>query len=129
MLFVYGTLMSRFENAHAATLRHAATLLGAAAFPGRMFVVRGPRGLLVYPAVTPSAEPSDVVHGELYRLEDERVLDRLDAYEGSEYVRTSVEVRTHEGAAHRALIYLYTGDTRALRRIPTGRFDDASRRG
>ena len=74
LLFVYGTLMSRFHNVNAIALRQAATLVGPATYRGKMFRVSGPRGVLVYPVVIASDDRTEVVRGELYRLIDRRVL-------------------------------------------------------
>jgi gamma-glutamylcyclotransferase (GGCT)/AIG2-like uncharacterized protein YtfP len=130
LLFVYGTLMSRFHNLNAIALRQAATLVGAATYRGKMFRVSGPRGVLVYPVVIPSDDPADVVHGELYRLIDHRVLDRLDAYEGCaadspqphEYRREIAEVTPKNGTASKAMLYVFQGSVAALPRIVDGVF-------
>lgn len=145
LLFVYGTLMSRFQNVHAVALRQAATLVGAATYRGKMHRVSGPRGVLVYPVVVPSENPTDVVHGELYRLHDRRVLDRLDRYEGCatdsppphEYRREVCEVKLASGGPTvsgpvargpvarspvEAMLYLFQGSTLALPRIADGVF-------
>jgi gamma-glutamylcyclotransferase (GGCT)/AIG2-like uncharacterized protein YtfP len=129
-LFVYGTLMSRFHNVHAVALRQAATLVGSATYRGMMHRVAGPRGDLIYPVVTPSDDDADVVHGELYRLNDRRILDRLDAYEGCaaecpqphEYRRDLAEVTLESGVTTEAMLYVFQGTTTALPRITDGVF-------
>ncbi|MEQ8848246.1 gamma-glutamylcyclotransferase family protein [Botrimarina sp.] len=121
-LFVYGTLMSRYHNAHAVALRQAANLLGRATLRGRMHVVQGPRGTLVYPAVVASDDPADVVRGEVYRVEDPGVFDRLDRYEGAEYERRTVAVELGDGRRLSALAYLFLGATDRLPRVPSGDF-------
>jgi gamma-glutamylcyclotransferase (GGCT)/AIG2-like uncharacterized protein YtfP len=130
LLFVYGTLMSRFHNVNAIALRQAATLVGAATYRGKMFRVAGPRGVLVYPVVIASDDPADVVHGELYRLIDCRVLDRLDAYEGCavdspqphEYRREIAQVTLENGATAEAMLYVFQGSVESLPRITDGVF-------
>lgn len=130
LLFVYGTLMSRFHNVNAIALRQAATLVGAATYRGKMFRVAGPRGVLVYPVVVASDDPVDIVHGELYRLIDRRVLDRLDAYEGCaadspqphEYRREIAKVMLEDGTASKAMLYVFQGSVAALPRIVDGVF-------
>ncbi|TWT99826.1 AIG2-like family protein [Botrimarina colliarenosi] len=129
-LFVYGTLKSGFDNAHAIALRHAATLVGPAVLCGRMYLVQGPRGSMRYPAVTEPLHDSDTVRGELYRLHDERVLSRLDLYEGCgpvsptphEYRRVVAEVVVNPTEAMLAYVYLYSGPTDGLRRLEKGVF-------
>jgi gamma-glutamylcyclotransferase (GGCT)/AIG2-like uncharacterized protein YtfP len=130
LLFVYGTLMSRFHNVNAIALRQAATLVGAATYRGKMFRVTGPRGVLIYPVVIASDDPADVVHGELYRLIDRRVLDRLDTYEGcaadspqpQEYRREIAEVMLEDGATAKAMLYVFQGSVESLPRIADGVF-------
>ncbi len=130
LLFVYGTLMSRFYNVHAIALRQAATLLGPATYRGRMHRVTGPRGSLVYPVVVPSVDAAEAVHGELYRVTDRRVLDRLDVYEGCaagsprphEYRRVIAEVTPQDGDTASAMIYVFQGTADRLPRIADGVF-------
>lgn len=130
LLFVYGTLMSRFHNVNAIALRQAATLVGAATYRGKMFRVSGPRGVLVYPVIIGSDDPTDVGHGELYRLIDRRVLDRLDAYEGCaaespqphEYRREIAEVTLEDGVTAEAMLYVFQGSVESLPRIADGVF-------
>jgi len=123
-LFVYGTLMSRYDNAPAVALRYAATRLGPATFRGRMHLVNARRAFS-YPAVIESADPADVVHGELYRLDDRAILRRLDEYEGPEYQRVTRGVTLEGGATHNALVYLYIAPIDGLPRIADGRFGPA----
>ena len=122
LLFVYGTLMSGFDNAFAASLRQAAALVGPATLPGRMHVVRGPRGALVYPAVVPPEDPAELVHGELYRVSHPAVFESLDRYEGAEYERVRRGVSAASGERDDAWVYLFRGDVTVLPRIPSGRF-------
>jgi gamma-glutamylcyclotransferase (GGCT)/AIG2-like uncharacterized protein YtfP len=72
-----------------------------------------------------------IVHGELVCFPDDalsRVLARLDAIEGfrgdgvpgSLYVRRVVSVRREDGLACDAWTYLFAGDARGLRPIPSG---------
>jgi gamma-glutamylcyclotransferase (GGCT)/AIG2-like uncharacterized protein YtfP len=131
LLFVYGTLMSRFHNVHAIALRQSATLVKAATYQGRMYRVRGPRGALVYPVVVASDDPTDIVHGELYCLNDRGVLDRLDAYEGCgpesrqphEYRREIAEVILEDGAKAKAMLYVFQRSVATLPRITDGVFN------
>ena len=130
LLFVYGTLMSRFHNVNAIALRQAATLVGPATYRGKMFRVSGPRGVLVYPVVIASDDRTEVVRGELYRLIDRRVLDRLDAYEGCaaespqphEYRREIAKVTLEDGVTAEAMLYVFQGSVESLPRIADGVF-------
>jgi gamma-glutamylcyclotransferase (GGCT)/AIG2-like uncharacterized protein YtfP len=86
-LFVYGTLRSEFQNPHGERLRSEAELIGPATVNGTIFRVSH------YPGFRPT--PEGAVKGELYRLGDPvALLHALDAYEGSEYIRIQVPVRT-----------------------------------
>jgi gamma-glutamylcyclotransferase (GGCT)/AIG2-like uncharacterized protein YtfP len=130
LLFVYGTLKSAFDNGPARSLRQSATLVGSASIYGRMYAVCGPRGALHYPAVVPSENDGDLVHGEVYRLADLGVLDELDAYEGCadnsprphEYRRSITPVTLTGGAQLPAWVYWYALNTERLPPIPTGVF-------
>ena len=130
LLFVYGTLMSRFHNVHAIALRQSATLVGGATYCGRMYRVTGSRGSLVYPVVVPSNDPEEVVHGELFRVNNRKVLDRLDIYEGCaadspqphEYRREIAKVTIEDGAAAQAMLYVFQRSVATLPRIADGVF-------
>jgi gamma-glutamylcyclotransferase (GGCT)/AIG2-like uncharacterized protein YtfP len=106
LLFVYGTLRSRFNNRHARLLRSQADLAGTATVPGSIYRVRH------FPAFRP--EPAGEVHGELYRLRDpETTLHALDEYEGAEFERVVVEG---------AWIYQYRNQPPTHSRIASGDF-------
>ena len=130
LLFVYGTLMSRFHNVYAIALRQSSTFVGAATYCGKMYRVTGPRGSLVYPVVVPSDGTEAIVHGELYRIGSRIVLDRLDAYEGCaadspqphEYRRAVADVMLEDGVAVKAMLYVFQGSVVALPLITDGVF-------
>ena len=130
LLFVYGTLMSHADNEIASELATHAPKLGDATFCGKMFRVIRPDGTLAYPAVIPSDDPSDVVHGEVYQLSSPELFDLLDEYEacGShspqphEYERKAMDVNITNGETAQAHIYLYALPTTDLQPIPNGVF-------
>lgn len=102
-VFVYGTLKKGFNNDH---LLKGEELIGEAKANGlRMFVV----GSGLYPAVIKS-DPTDVVHGEVYRVNDE-VLKRLDRLEGvpSLYTRDLIKVKMDSGETRHTFVYLGNG--------------------
>ena len=78
LLFVYGTLMRGFDNPMARRLRAEAAFVGPASCVGRLYLVAE------YPGLVTSADPSERVHGELFRLVDpgQDLLAALDDYEG-----------------------------------------------
>src|SRR5689334_2593261 len=76
-LFVYGTLLRRSSHPMARFLEEHADFVSDATTAGRLYDL-GP-----YPALLVAALPTDIVHGELFRLRDlETTLEELDVYEG-----------------------------------------------
>ena len=130
LLFVYGTLMSHAENEITDIFARHATKVSDGTFQGKMYRVSRPDGSLVYPAVVPSDNESDVVYGEIYRLSSPSIFARLDEYEECgarsprphEYRREVVDVKGPSGEAARSYIYLYSRPTDHLRPISSGTF-------
>jgi gamma-glutamylcyclotransferase (GGCT)/AIG2-like uncharacterized protein YtfP len=131
-VFVYGTLL-RGEIRHAAILRGAPESVFPATCPGRLIDLGDYPGMLV-----DSDDARSTVHGELVRFRDATLaaaVARLDAIEGfggfgadgSLYLRRVVRVALAGGAVHLAWTYVYAGDLRAGRPIPSG--DWRTRRG
>ncbi|MEO8651924.1 MAG: gamma-glutamylcyclotransferase family protein [Hyphomicrobiaceae bacterium] len=129
-LFVYGTLMTRTRGplgaSQRARLHREGTGLGAATIAGRLVA------LDAYPGLIEPAAPGDIVHGELFRLDQPvEVLSWLDSYEGvspqptaqGEYVRASTPARLATGEEFKAWVYRYCGATFGLPTIPSGRWD------
>ena len=109
-----------------ARLKKVSTSLGEATIAGRLF------DLGTFPVMIAAAAPSDVVHGEVLRLDDpESVFVWLDPYEGftpghrreGEYERVRRQVRLHSGETLEAWVYLYVADTTQMPPIPSGRWD------
>lgn len=76
-LFVYGTLMSVFNNPVAIFLRENALLKGKAHFNGLLFDLGN------YPAAVYAPKTINKVFGEIYELKDpSKVFATLDVYEG-----------------------------------------------
>ena len=72
-----------------------------------------------YPALRPSDDRGDVVHGVLLEIDDSALAD-LDAYEGIAeelYVRERCTVQLDDGTTAAAWIYFYNRSTSHLRRI------------
>jgi gamma-glutamylcyclotransferase (GGCT)/AIG2-like uncharacterized protein YtfP len=127
LLFVYGTLLSKFAHPMGERLRGEATLIDSAVMQARLYKVSW------YPGAVSSDEPSDCVIGEIYRLNDPiHSLAWLDEYEGimpakgiknpTEYTRTEHSVRVARGGKLTAWVYLYQGDVTRLARIINGRW-------
>ena len=115
-LFVYGTLRPDSPHPMARVLRRHARPVGPARFRGRLYRVSW------YPGARDAARPTDAVFGELYRLTRAGpCLEALDAYEGDEFTRVRRQVSTARGTRD-AWLYLFTGPTEQLQRIPGGHF-------
>lgn len=104
-LFVYGTLMRGFDHPMARLLAGHAEFLGEATCRGRLVLVKHYPGLLL------SDAPTDIVHGELFRLRvPDELLRELDMYEAcgegfpepTEYLRQLVDVTRAGGATEKA---------------------------
>ncbi|MCA8950820.1 MAG: gamma-glutamylcyclotransferase [Planctomycetes bacterium] len=116
----------------AAALHRGATFVGPATLRGRMYECPPIGDSVGYPAVVPSDDPADVVHGELFRLHPpfDELLASLDAYEGvtsataepPEYRRRTAVTTSPDGRAITAFVYLYERSTLGLKRISSGRF-------
>lgn len=114
-LFVYGTLKRGFSNPWARRLWARARYEGEATLPGRLYDL-GP-----YPAFVEDGSPT-LVHGEVAELADAGVLEQLDRYEGSQYVRVLRRVRMHDGQEREAWVYVYRAPLVHARWLPGGRW-------
>ena len=128
-LFVYGTLLSAAGHPNGARLKREARLVGAASIPGRLYRIKH------YPGLVEGADPQEVVHGEVYALNNPAsALKWLDAYEGiqpetldqNEYQRVERPVRLASGDQFTVWVYLYCKDVAPFRRIPDGRWVSAT---
>jgi gamma-glutamylcyclotransferase (GGCT)/AIG2-like uncharacterized protein YtfP len=120
-LFVYGSLLSWAGHPNGARLGREARHIKPATFQGRLFRVSW------YPALIPSDDPEDLVHGELVTLRDAAgAFTWLDAYEGldknDEYRRVERVVVSADGARHAAWIYLYNWPVDPAARVMSGRW-------
>lgn len=127
-LFVYGTLMRSAATAYGRSQRQrlhaAATWLGPATVVGRLY------DLGAYPGLIASTRASDLVHGELLRLDDaEAVLPWLDAYEGivpgapdNEYRRVETPARLAGGECVTAWVYQCLRDMSRVPPVADGRW-------
>jgi gamma-glutamylcyclotransferase (GGCT)/AIG2-like uncharacterized protein YtfP len=129
-LFVYGTLQSGFRNPFAQKLHSAATCLGAAWIPGKLF--RLGNAEFDYPGAVYEPGAPEVVHGELWRLDAPgEMFSVLDEYEGispehvqpQEYRREEIAVE-HGGGCTQAWCYVLNRPVAEERRIASGRFTE-----
>jgi len=128
-LFVYGTLMSAGRDdlgrPMRARLAEAGCSLGAATMRGRLY------DLGAYPGLVDGADASDVVHGEVFELDDAAATFAwLDGYESivpgdpdaSEYARLIRSVVLASGGAIDAWVYLYLRSVERGLLRPAGRW-------
>ena len=126
-LFVFGTLRHGHARGVESSLLRGAVLVGAAWMRGRLYLVAD------YPGAIDADDPSSVVRGEVWRVEDERILPELDAYEecGPEdpephlYRRERRPVTLAGGRSVDAWVYLYNRSLAGLAVIPSGDFREA----
>ena len=125
LLFVYGTLMRGYDHPMARLLSAHADFVGTATCRGRLYLIKH------YPGLLTSDDASDIVHGEVFRLQQpEALLRELDMYEAcgdgfaqpTEYLRQLHSVTTADGVTHEAWTYVYNWPVTALPRIVSGTF-------
>ncbi len=101
-LFVYGTLLSHFNNEAIDPVAELMQYEGKGKLKGRIF------DLGAYPALITSVNETNDVQGEVYRLAStEKVFAALDEYEGDEYRRELLEVQLDGGKEIRCWVYIY----------------------
>jgi gamma-glutamylcyclotransferase (GGCT)/AIG2-like uncharacterized protein YtfP len=109
LLFVYGTLMRGFPLHR--------LLEGRAEYLGPGQVVARLVDLGAYPAAI--RDGHGIVHGEVYKVNDQALWLSLDSAEGPQYHREQVTCRSATGREATAFIYWYTGPHRGIP-IPGG---------
>jgi len=116
-LFVYGSLRAGEDNEMARLLHAHARHLGEGTIRAGLYAVSW------YSIAAPCDEPDAVVHGDVFEISpgtSDEVLAALDAYEGSEFRRTAVEVRMADETSVAAQAYLCAASVAGLRRIEHG---------
>ena len=125
LLFVYGTLMRGYLHPMARLLSSNADFLGEASCRGRLYQVKH------YPGLILSADASEIVHGELYRLRAVAdLLREFDMYEAcgegfaepTQYVRQMLPVTLADGTSREAWTNIYNWPVAELAWIESGRF-------
>jgi len=101
LIFIYGSLKKGFDNHH--ILSRYAKRIGKAITVGKFGMFEDSFGN--YPYLIPV--PKMRVHGELYLIEREELLEKLDQFEGAPeyYERKKILVKSHRGT-HRAFVYI-----------------------
>ncbi len=110
-IFVYGTLRRGGSNHHRL---HGAEFVATAAVRGRLYRIDWYPGLV-------ADETSGEVIGEIHQVSAD-LLAALDDYEGPEYRRVKMDVRSTQGdvPACRAWVWLWGGPVDESRRIAGG---------
>lgn len=109
-IFVYGTLRRGGSNHH--RLR-GAEFIAMATMAGRLYRIDW------YPGLVADVNSGEVT-GEIHRVSSS-LLAALDEYEGPEYRRVKMEIRTtHEEPTCRAWVWLWNGPVDESRRIAGG---------
>ncbi|HWX77871.1 MAG TPA: gamma-glutamylcyclotransferase family protein [Candidatus Acidoferrales bacterium] len=123
-LFVYGTLCQRMKHPLSHLLVRHGIFIGQGIFQGKLY------DLGRYPGAVPSRKKTDLVTGEIYRLQNpKQVFDILDEYEGPRFKRTQVTIFFEEDARLLCWIYIYTHSISGRRIISSGdyvRYRDGS---
>ncbi len=101
-LFVYGTLLSHFNNDAIGPVAVLMQYEGKGKLKGKIF------DLGAYPALITSADEKNDVQGEVYQLAlIEKVFAALDEYEGDEYRRELLKVQLEGGKEIKCWVYVY----------------------
>ncbi len=101
-LFVYGTLLSHFNNEALSAVAELMQYEGKGKLKGRLF------DLGAYPALITSAKETNDVYGEIYQLAStKKVFAALDEYEGDEYGRELHLVQQEGGKEIKCWVYIY----------------------
>lgn len=124
-LFVYGTLRRGLNSEMYHLLARYGKFAGDATSQGKLYMVD------YYPGLVPSANPQDVVYGEVYKLScPETVLSCLDDYEEcgpkfsepTKYVRRKQDVKLKTGEVMSSWVYIFERPTVGLQLIESGDF-------
>jgi gamma-glutamylcyclotransferase (GGCT)/AIG2-like uncharacterized protein YtfP len=139
-LFVYGTLRPTCDAPWSHFLRQFTTHVGPALAPGKMLLIRANRHFQ-YPAFVPdsSGDGSSFIVGDVLQVKDGvhalksvgltpagenggTLMECLDSYEGDEYKRTTITVKTVDGVPYTCGVYVWTASTEGHPVIAGGDF-------
>lgn len=117
-LFVYGSLMRNGDPQARKVLDQSGHFLMAGSIQGRLYTAEG------WPAATPSGDPAERVHGEIFELADpDRVLRSLDDWEGPRYERRlTPTLFKDQGFEIECWAWFWTGPVEESARLPKGRW-------
>ena len=127
-LFVYGTLMSHFDNPMAFVLERNCQLVGKGFFPGKLFYINND-----YPgAIYEEEAVESPVYGQLFTIAPEayqqvmRLLDQFQNFkenspESSLFIRTILPIEA-DGHKVPCWTYVYNQSTEDATNIPSGNY-------
>ncbi len=122
-IFVYGTLRKQMASSMHQILASHCEYFSNGVMQGTLYEVCG------YPGAIESGDTNDKVNGELYKMNDSKlVLARLDEYEECsdrfpmphEYSRKPLSIELSGGDSVVAWVYLYNHDVSKLQQILSG---------
>ena len=130
-LFVYGTLMSGFDNEFASVLHQYVLRVDPAYITGKLYIITN--WMFPYPKAAYIPEAHSKIYGELLYLDKTKnvnsLINLLDEYEGvdlknpekGEYIRKVIPVFTAK-VTEQAWVYIQNKPTTSLDIIPSGDF-------
>ena len=122
LLFVYGTLMQKFNGYSPIKLEHYGEYICDGYIHGRLYEIDK------YPGLVLSWNPNEKVYGEIFMLKNfETAIDKLDKYEdffpnsdeNSLYLRQVKEIFIERDSIKKAWVYIYNKDVDEEKRIIT----------
>ena len=123
-LFVYGTLMSLFNNSMAQYLRNNSWLINNGYFNGYLFDLGN------FPGAVYNSQVKSKVYGEVYQVNRiEEVLKTLDNYEGVDdpnfniYKRKIIPVNINKKIIN-ATTYVYIKPFASFKKIESGNYSE-----
>lgn len=127
-LFVYGTLLSQYDNEYAQLLKTHSTLIGTGYIHGLLYSTPH------YPGILTSKNYSEKVYGQVLQIspKENYVLTALDQYEGvgvqfqspNEYIRSILPVYTDGNLILDCWVYIYNHSVDNMIKIPSGKYQD-----
>lgn len=129
LLFVYGTLRRDCPTGAHKQYLQGAEFVSKAKAHGELFLVDYYPGFCLPKQVNHTNAAAWVI-GEVYSLQNDHQLEKLDRYEGCtsdspephEYTRALIEVILPDHQILTVWTYVYKGDTNALTFLPSGDF-------
>ena len=113
-LFVYGSLRRGMQNEFARLLHERSDFVGVGQVRGTLYDLGAYAGLVV------SANAQGWVHGEVFGIKDDKLIVKLDEYEGTEYERVVVDATLDSGQVTRCWVYSYRGSVSGRSEIRSG---------